>query len=135
MTDYGKREAIVRASLDGWNSDDWESEVQAVWNPDGVVISPEGWPEPGTFAGWDAMLEQWRRIKDSWAEEHVELTSAEPAGQGILAEVRWTLRGEASGAPLEVQVWILCEFAEARLSKMTYFLDSDTARAAAEAIA
>jgi hypothetical protein len=130
--DFREREAIVRASIDGWNSSDWESGLQSIWDRDGVIVSPEGWPESGTFVGWEAMIEQWRRIKDSWAEEHVELISAEPAGERLLAEVRWTLQGEASGAPLEVEPWILCEFAGDRISKMTYFLDGDEARAAAE---
>jgi hypothetical protein len=46
--------------------------------------------------------------------------------------MRWELRGEASGAPLEVRVWILCEFDGRRLAKMTYFLDEQAVRAAAE---
>jgi hypothetical protein len=133
--DFREREAVVRASIDAWNSADWESNLKPVWHRDGVVVSPEGWPESGRFVGWDAMVEQWRRIKDSWAEERVELISAEPAREGVLAEVRWTLRGEASGAPLEVQVWILCDLVGDRLSKMTYFLDGETARRGAEAAA
>jgi hypothetical protein len=130
--DFREREAIVRASIHGWNSTDWESGLESIWDPEGVIVSPEGWPESGTFVGWEAIVEQWQRIKDSWAEDHVELISAQPAGERLLAEVRWTLQGEASGAPLEVEAWILCEFAGDRISKMTYFLDGDEALAAAE---
>jgi|SRR5262245_3598548 len=129
--DFQEREAIVRASIEGWNSAEWEEGLRRIWDPEGAVVSPAGWPESGTFAGWDAMIGQWRRIKDSWAEEHVELRSVEPAGEGALAEATWVLRGEASGAPLVVEVWILCEFNGRRLSKMTYFLEGDAARAAA----
>jgi hypothetical protein len=129
--DFGQREAIVRRSIDGWNADHWEQGLNSVWRPDGVIVSPEGWPEAGTFVGWDAMVEQWRRIKGSWADEHVELISCDPAGEAALAEIRWTLRGEASGASLEVQAWILCEFEEGLLSKMTYFLDREGAQEAA----
>ena len=60
------------------------------------------------------------------------MTGIEPAGEASLADMRWELRGEASGAPLEVRVWILCEFEGRRLAKMTYFLDERAARAAAE---
>ena len=130
MTDFSEREAVVRASIDEWNSADWESGLRSVWDPEGVIVTPEGWPEPGTFVGWDAMVEEWRRIKGSWAQEHVELVSTEAAGEGVLAEVHWTLQGEASGAPLEVEAWLLCEFAGSRLSKMTYFLDREAARRA-----
>jgi hypothetical protein len=129
--DFQEKEAIVRSSIDGWNSEDWEQGLGAIWHPDGVIVPPEGWPEAGTRVGWKAMVEQWRRIKDSWAEEHVELVSAHPAGEGVLAEIHWTLRGEASGAPLEVPAWILCEFEGSLLSKMTYFLDRESAQTAA----
>jgi len=43
------------------------------------------------------------------------------------------MQGEASGAPLEVDVSIVCEFRGERLSRMAYFLDPESARAAAEA--
>jgi ketosteroid isomerase-like protein len=125
-----ERESLVRRSIEFWNADDWGG-LRSIWSPEGVVVAPEGWPEAGTFEGWHAMLEQWRRIKDSWAEEHVELTSLEPAGGTLLAACRWILRGEASGAPLEVDAWILCEFAGGRISKMTYFMDREAARSAA----
>ena len=132
MTDFSERADLVRASIDAWNSEDWEIALRSVWRPEGVIVTPEGWPEPGTFAGWEAMVEQWGRVKGSWAKERVELITAEPAGEGVLAEVRWTLQGEASGAPLEVRVWLLCELTGDRLSRMTYFLDRDAARRAAE---
>lgn len=132
--DFQEREAIVRASVDGWNSADWEEGLRRIWDPEGAVVAPEGWPESGTFRGWDEMIGQWRRIKDSWGEENVELRSVEPAGEGALADVRWVLRGEASGAPLEVEAWILAEFKGRRLSKMTYFLDGDAARSAAASL-
>jgi hypothetical protein len=60
--DFQEREAILRASLDGWNSPEWETELRRIWDPEGAVVAPEGWPESGTFAGWDAMIEQWRRL-------------------------------------------------------------------------
>lgn len=132
--DFQAREAIVRASVEDWNSAEWEKGLNRIWDPEGVVVAPEGWPEAGTFRGWEAMVQQWRRIKDSWAEEHVEFRSVQPAGEGALADVTWLLRGEASGAPLQVEVWILCEFKGARLSKMSYFLDGEAARAAAASL-
>jgi hypothetical protein len=65
-----EREALVRRSTDAWNSNDFET-LKAIWSPKGAIVSPEGWPEVGTFSGWDAMVAQWRRIKESWAEERV----------------------------------------------------------------
>jgi ketosteroid isomerase-like protein len=126
-----EREELFRRSVEAWDADDWEG-LASIWSPDGVIVAPEGWPEAGTFEGWDALVAQWRRIKDSWAEEHAELVSVEAAGDAVLAETRWSVRGEASGAPLEVEIWILCEFAGERIAKMTYFQDEKAARAAVE---
>jgi ketosteroid isomerase-like protein len=130
--DSADREALLRRSLDAWNADDWEEQLNAIWSADGTIVAPEGWPEVGEFRGWPAMLEQWRRIKGSWAEERVELLELESIGDRILAQVRWTMRGEASGAPLQVDVALVCEARDDRLTKMAYFLDREAARAEAE---
>jgi len=108
-----EREAIVRESIDAWNASDWER-LKSIWNADGEIVFPEGWPEADAFSGWAAMLEQWRRIKDSWAAELIELESI---GESVLAHLRWIVRGEASGAPLE---------------RMQYLLDQGSARSDAQ---
>jgi ketosteroid isomerase-like protein len=127
------REALAQRSIDAWNSEDWEEQLRAIWSPDGVIVSPEGWPEAGEFEGWPAMVEQWRRVKGSWAEERVDVIEVESIGDRVLAQLRWTMRGESSGAPLEVDVAIVCEVSGDRLSRMSYFLDRKSARRAAEA--
>jgi len=130
--DAREREAIVRRSIDAWNSENWEDELRALWDPDGKVVAPEGWPERGEFEGWSAMVEQWRRIKGSWASEHVEVDALRSVDDRVLADLRWILRGEASGAPFEAEVAFVCEFKGDRLVRMEYFLDREAARTAAE---
>jgi hypothetical protein len=130
--DAGGREALVRRSIEAWNDNDWEDRLRAIWSTDGTIVSPEGWPESGEFRGWPAMLEQWRRIKGAWAEDRVDVVELESIGDRVLGYLHLTLRGDASGALLDVDVAILCEFEGERLSKMTYFLDRETARTTAE---
>jgi ketosteroid isomerase-like protein len=125
------RETLVRHSVEAWNADDF-GQLESLWRNDGTIVSPEGWPEAGTFEGWDALVAQWRRIKDSWEEEHVELLSTETVGERVLASARWMMRGEASGAPLEVQVWMVYGFSGDRIRRIEYFLDERAARAALE---
>jgi hypothetical protein len=128
-----EREALIRRSVEAWNADGWEEQLKAIWRPEGTIVAPQGWPEAGEFKGWPAMVEQWRRIKDSWAEERVDVIDLESIGDRVLAHLRWIMQGEASGAPLEVDVWLVGQTEEDRLSKMAYFLDRETARTAAEA--
>ncbi len=78
--DSASREALLRRSVEAWNADDFD-QLASIWQNDGTIVSPEGWPEPGTFRGWDALVAQWRRLKDSWDDEHVELISTETAGE------------------------------------------------------
>jgi hypothetical protein len=125
-------ESAFRRSIEAWNQNDWET-LESLWKPDGHIIAPEGWPEPGKREGWIEIREQFDRIKDSWMEEHVEVLAMRPIGERLLADIRWIVRGEASGAPLEVDMWMLCDFEGGRFSAIEYFLDRDAARAAAGA--
>jgi hypothetical protein len=121
---------LVRRSVDAWNSSHWEEGLGSIWDPEGEIVAPEGWPEAGVRSGWPALLDQWRRIKDSWAEEHLELRSVSPYGDRLLAEGLWTLKGEASGVPLEVEAWLLYDFRGERISRIEYFIDREAAMAA-----
>jgi hypothetical protein len=77
-------------------------------------------------------MAQWHRIKDSWKEERVEVLSMESAGDRILASIRWVVRGEASGAPLDVLMWMVFGFRGDRISRIDYFLDESAAHASLE---
>jgi ketosteroid isomerase-like protein len=128
VTDH---EAVLRRSIEAWNEDDYET-LETLWHPDGEIVPPEGWPEPATPSGWPAIREQFRRIKDSWTEERAVLGAVEPIGDRLLGQFRWSVRGDASGAPLQVAMWMLCEFDGGRFTRISYFLDERAARQAAE---
>jgi ketosteroid isomerase-like protein len=126
-------EAVFRRSVEAWNADDWEK-LESLWNPNGHIVAPEGWPEPGRRDGWNAIRKQFDRIKESWTEEHAEILDIRSAGDLLFASLRWVVRGEASGAPLEVHMWMLCAFQDGMFTSIEYFLDRDAAMAAAEGI-
>jgi ketosteroid isomerase-like protein len=121
---------VFRRSIEAWNASDWET-LESLWNPDGEIESPEGWPETGTFHGWPAIREQLERVKGSWAEEHVEAVAVKEVPAGLLADLHWTMRGDASGAALEVEMWMLSEFRNGLFARATYFLDREAAETAA----
>jgi ketosteroid isomerase-like protein len=126
-------ESTFHRSIEAWNENDWET-LEALWGPDGHIIAPEGWPEPGKREGWAEIREQFERIKDSWVEERAEVLAVRPVGDRLFADIRWIVRGEASGAPLEVDMWMLCDFEGGRFSAIEYFLDRDAARGAARGL-
>ncbi len=123
---------MLRRSLEAWNENDWDA-LEKLWDPEGEIVAPEGWPESGPRSGWPAIREQFEVIKDSWSAERAELLDADEAGDRLLAHVKWAVRGEASGAPLETEMWMLCEFSGERFSRIQYFLDGTAARESAKA--
>jgi ketosteroid isomerase-like protein len=129
--DTTRNESVLRRSIEAWNANDWEA-LESLWNPDGSIVAPEGWPEPGPREGWAAIRDQFERIKDSWIEERAEVLAVRSVGERLFAEIRWRMRGEASGAPLEVPMWMLCDFEGGRFSSIEYYLDLDAAQVAAE---
>jgi hypothetical protein len=122
-------EELLRRSIELWNADDWEA-LGRMWDPEGEVVAPEGWPESGTFRGWPAIQVQFERLKGSWAEERVEILGIREVPSGLFADIRWIVKGDASGAPLEVDMWALYEFRGELVRRIDYFLDRDAAEAA-----
>jgi ketosteroid isomerase-like protein len=124
-------ESVLRRSVEAWNANDWPM-LESLWHSDGEIVAPEGWPEPGPRQGWTAIREQFDRIKGSWTEERVEVLSVSGTDERLLADLRWVVKGEASGAALEVAMWMLCDFRGDRFTRIQYFLDREKALAAAE---
>ena len=119
----------MRRAIEAWNENDWEA-LQKLWDPEGEIVPPEGWPETGARTGWPAIREQFRVIKDSWSEDRVEAISIEQVGDRALTHVHWAVRGEASGAPLQVEMWMLFEFGNGLISRIQYFLEREAASSA-----
>jgi ketosteroid isomerase-like protein len=62
---------IVKASFDAWNEGDtdaWGSFLapDVIWRP------PQDWPEPGPFAGREAVLRQVRQNREAWDADRAE---------------------------------------------------------------
>ena len=126
-------EEIVQRSIEGFDQDDWDL-LESLWNPDGEIVGPEGWPETGTISGWPGILAQFKRLKDSWAEDRTEVIGHTRHGERVLSHMRWSVRGEASGITDEIDVWMLSELRDDRFARAQYFTDGEAAEAALEAI-
>ena len=122
---------LARELNDAWNRSDWETTEALFW-PDAEAIAPEGWPEAEDSRGWQAVLRQFERLKDSWTEERFELESIEAIDdQRVLQSGRWRGAGKESGIPLDLEIWIISIFRDGRVAKIVYFTDRDEAMRAA----
>jgi ketosteroid isomerase-like protein len=123
------REEIVERAFEAFNRGDWAL-LETLWDPDGEIVGPEGWPESGTFSGWPQLLAQFKRLKDSWAEDRAEIVSHTGSGDLLSTHFRWIARGEASGVPSAVEMWMVSQFRGDRYLRASYFMDQEEADAA-----
>jgi ketosteroid isomerase-like protein len=124
-------EEIVERSFDAFQREDWEL-LESLWEPDGEIVGPEPWPETGTISGWPAVLAQFKRLKDSWAEDRVEIIEHSRSGERLCTRFRWSVRGEASGLESETELWMVSEFSGDRLVRARYFSNGEAAQAVLE---
>jgi len=124
-------ETVVRRSIDAWNRDDWAA-LEALWDPDGEIVAPPGWPESGVFEGWPAIRRQFERLKGAWGDERIEVVSMATVGRQLLAHVRWYGHGGASGLELDLEVWMLNSVRDGKLVRVEYHLSEEAARTAPE---
>jgi ketosteroid isomerase-like protein len=122
-------EEIVERAFDAFQREDWEL-LQSLWEPDGEIVGPQPWPESGTMSGWPAVLAQFKRLKDSWAEDRLEIIEHSRSGERLCTRFLWSVRGEASGLESETEMWMVSEFRGDRFVRAMYFSDVDAVRAA-----
>jgi ketosteroid isomerase-like protein len=122
---------LAQEANDAWNRSDWET-MEALYWPDAEAVAPKGWPEAEDSLGWEAVLRQFERLKDSWTEEHFELESVEAIDdQRVLQYGRWRAVGKESGIPLDLELWIIAVFRDGKVAKIVFFLERDEAMRAA----
>lgn len=126
-----ENEALVRAALEEWNRSGGitTEAMEARWVPEPSITAPEGWPEAGEFRGREAVMGQFRRLKESWSAESVELISIESAGDRVLVNVRWVGHGESSGLNLDMQFWNVYTLVDDKISHIGFHTDEESARA------
>jgi len=90
--------------------------------------------DPVVLRGRDEMRAWMERERQMSEGDHVGFEPKEliDAGDKVLALVRVSARGKASGVPVEAHVWAVCRFSDGKLVEWTYF--GDDRAAALEAV-
>ena len=86
---------IMRTGLAAWNTGD-EERLRDVYDPNAIHKSIEGWPEPGPFVGREAIMEWFRRLRETWDTDAMEPVSFTDAGDSVVVRLVW--RGVIQGA-------------------------------------
>ena len=88
-----------------------------------VVIEMVDVPDPATYKGHDGVRRWFNDLFGVWAAVHVEPEGFIESGQWTVAYLRNTLRGEASGVPLELQTTAVHRFRDGRIVRDRIFLN------------
>jgi ketosteroid isomerase-like protein len=85
--------------------------------------------DPVVLRGRDEMRAWMERERQMWEGDHVGYEPKEliDAGDKVLALVRVSARGKASGVPVEAHVWAVSRFSDGKLVEWTYFGDDRAA--------
>ena len=86
---------IVRAVFEAWNAGDMDA-LRELYDPDVIVRTPEGWPEPGPFVGREAVMRQFEQLRETWDADALELIS-DFIDAGDRVAVRFIWRGAGHG--------------------------------------
>jgi ketosteroid isomerase-like protein len=59
---------VVRALFEAWNAAGMDA-LRELYDPDVIVRSAEGWPEPGPFVGREAVMRWYEQLRETWDAE------------------------------------------------------------------
>jgi hypothetical protein len=122
-----ENEALVRRLIEAWNKDDW-SVWEEMHDPDVIVSAPPGWPEAQTDHGRDAVMRQYRRLKEDLEGQHAEIVTMESAGSQVISGFRWTGRAKGSGIDVEFEIWRVDTIDQGRIVRTVFTRDEAEAR-------
>ncbi len=75
------------------------SQARGYWHSDARMTAPEGWPEPGPFEGWDAILEQLERLtSDAGTQRFRDVKVLADREDWVVISLLWEVHGAGSGA-------------------------------------
>jgi ketosteroid isomerase-like protein len=79
------------------------------------------WPEPGPYAGREAVMRQMTQLRETWDADVAEPISFVDVGDRVV--VRQTWRGFGRGPDANIDLSIIFTLREGRVTSLEYFWD------------
>jgi ketosteroid isomerase-like protein len=112
---------IVRALFEVWNAADMDA-FRELYDPDVIVRTAEGWPEPGPYVGRDAVMREFERYRETWDDDTlVPISDFIDAGDRVA--VRYIWRGAGHGPDLNMEVTLVFTMRKGRVVFQEFFWD------------
>jgi ketosteroid isomerase-like protein len=93
---------VVKAGFAAWNAGDMDA-YRELYDPDVIVRTPEGWPEPGPFVGRHAFMRWCEQLRETWDADALEVVSDFiDAGDRVAVRQIWRGAGHGPEANMEM---------------------------------
>jgi uncharacterized protein len=112
---------IVRRGFEAWNTGDMDA-VRELYDP-GVIWRPlDGWPEPGPYAGREAVMRQLKQMRETWDADSFELIS-DFIDVGDRVAVRFIWHGVGQGPESNIEGTGVYTVRKGRILGLEFFWD------------
>jgi ketosteroid isomerase-like protein len=111
----------VQAGFRAWNAGDMDA-LRDLYDPGVISRAPEGWPEPGASVGRDAVMRQFKQLRETWDADAFELIS-DFIDVGDRVAVRCIWRGAGHGPELSLEVTCVFTVRNRRVFGVEFFWD------------
>ena len=112
---------IMKAGLEAWNAGDMDA-FREQYDPDVVLRTVEGWPEPGPYVGREAVMSLFEQNRVTWDANTVEPIS-DFIDAGDRVAVRYTWRGAGHGPDLNMELTLVFTMRKGRVFYQEFFWD------------
>ena len=112
---------IVRRAYEVWNTGDM-NDLRELYDPGIIWRGPEGWPEPGPYAGREAVMGQVEQMRETWDTDSFELIS-ELIDVGDRVAVRFIWRGAGHGPEANIEATGVYTVRKGRIIGIEFFWD------------
>jgi ketosteroid isomerase-like protein len=112
---------IVRAAFEAWNAGDMDA-LRDSYDPSIIWRGPDGWPEPGPYAGREAVMRQLGQLRETWDADTFELISDFlDAGDRVAVRLIW--RGVGHGPESNMEFTGVYTVRKGRIFGIEFFWD------------
>jgi ketosteroid isomerase-like protein len=114
--------AVVRRAYDQANERGLVAALADVYDEDAVLHAIDGWPESGPWRGRDAIIDQWRRIEEDFAEQESLIEAIVAHEDWVLVRNLWRVRSR-SGIPGEFRNSIAFRMRDGKVVEARFYWD------------
>ena len=111
----------MQALFEVWNAGDMDA-FRELYDPDVIVRTVEGWPEPGPYVGREAVMRQFEQLRETWDADAFELISDFiDVGDRVAVRIIW--RSTGRGPEFDIEMTTVQTVRKGKVFRVEQFWD------------